>query len=103
MVEGGRIDHALHGTNAKRALEDTVAFDNAIKTALAKVDLTNTLIVVTADHDHTMTINGYSAKAIRSSVWSPIKTAIKPPMSMAARTPHRCLVTAAIVRPRVPI
>jgi alkaline phosphatase len=62
MVEGGRIDHALHGTNAKRALEDTVAFDNAIKTALAKVDLTNTLIVVTADHDHTMTINGYSAK-----------------------------------------
>ena len=62
MVEGGRIDHALHGTNAKRALQDTVAFDNAIKTALAKVDLSNTLIVVTADHDHTMTFNGYSAK-----------------------------------------
>jgi alkaline phosphatase len=62
MVEGGRIDHALHGTNAKRALEDTIAFDNAIKAALAKVDLTDTLVVVTADHDHTMTINGYSAK-----------------------------------------
>lgn len=62
MVEGGRIDHALHGTNAKRALQDAVAFDNAIKTALAKVDLSNTLIVVTADHDHTMTFNGYSAK-----------------------------------------
>jgi alkaline phosphatase len=60
MVEGGRIDHALHGTNAKRALEDTIAFDNAIKAALAKVDLTNTLIVVTADHDHTMAFNGYS-------------------------------------------
>ena len=62
MVEGGRIDHALHGTNAKRALEDTIAFDNAIKTALAKVDLNNTLIVVTADHDHTMTINGYAKR-----------------------------------------
>jgi alkaline phosphatase len=62
MVEGGRIDHALHGTNAKRALQDAVAFDNAIKTALSKVDLSNTLIVVTADHDHTMTFNGYSAK-----------------------------------------
>ena len=62
MVEGGRIDHALHGTNAKRALEDTVALDEAVKTALAKVDLTDTLIVVTADHDHTMTMNGYSAK-----------------------------------------
>lgn len=60
MVEGGRIDHALHGTNAKRALEDTIAFDNAIKAALSKVDLSNTLIVVTADHDHTMAFNGYS-------------------------------------------
>ena len=62
MVEGGRIDHALHGTNAKRALEDTIAFDDAIKAALGKVDLTNTLIVVTADHDHTMAFNGYGKR-----------------------------------------
>lgn len=60
MVEGGRIDHALHGTNAKRALTDTIAFDDAIKAALGKVDLTNTLVVVTADHDHTIAFNGYS-------------------------------------------
>ncbi|MEL0028451.1 MAG: alkaline phosphatase, partial [Perlucidibaca sp.] len=46
MVEGGRIDHALHGTHAKRALEDTVAFDTAIKAALDKVDLKDTLVVV---------------------------------------------------------
>ena len=64
MVEGGRIDHALHGTNAKRVLEDTIAFDDAIAAAIAQVKLTdptlaNTLIVVTADHDHTMTFNGY--------------------------------------------
>ncbi len=62
MVEGGRIDHALHGTNAKRALEDTIAFDDAIKMALGKADLTNTLIVVTADHDHTMAFNGYGKR-----------------------------------------
>jgi alkaline phosphatase len=62
MVEGGRIDHALHATNAKRALEDTIAFDDAIKAALGKVDLSNTLIVVTADHDHTMAFNGYGKK-----------------------------------------
>jgi len=62
MVEGGRIDHALHDTNAKRALVDAIAFDNAIKAVLAKVDLSNTLVVVTADHDHTMAINGYSHK-----------------------------------------
>ena len=59
MVEGGRIDHALHATNAKRALADAVAFDAAIAMALSKVNLNETLIVVTADHDHTMAINGY--------------------------------------------
>ena len=67
MVEGGRIDHALHGTNAKRALTDTIAFDDAIKAALDKARLTdptlaNTLIVVTADHDHTLAFNGYGKR-----------------------------------------
>ncbi len=67
MVEGGRIDHALHETIAKKALQDTVAFDNAIKAAIAKVkltdpDLKNTLIVVTADHDHTLVLNGYAKR-----------------------------------------
>jgi alkaline phosphatase len=64
MVEGGRIDHALHGTNAKRALEDTLAFDAAIQTALDYMEkkdpgLKNTLVVVTADHDHAIAFNGY--------------------------------------------
>ena len=62
MVEGGRIDHALHDTNAKRALEEAKAFDAAIRVALSKVDLSNTLIVVTADHDHTMAFNGYGKR-----------------------------------------
>ncbi|MYM22052.1 sulfatase-like hydrolase/transferase [Duganella sp. FT135W] len=67
MVEGGRIDHGLHETTAKKALQDTVAFDNAIKAAIAKAKLTdptlaNTLIVVTADHDHTMVLNGYAKR-----------------------------------------
>lgn len=62
MVEGGRIDHALHGTQARYALQDAVAFDEAIKLALGKVNLANTLIVVTADHDHTLTINGYGQR-----------------------------------------
>lgn len=67
MVEGGRIDHALHATNAKRALVDTIAFDDAIQAAIEKVKqsdptLANTLIVVTADHDHTLTFNGYGKR-----------------------------------------
>lgn len=66
MVEGGRIDHALHETTARKALQDTAAFDDAIAIAITKMkvidpDLKNTLIVVTADHDHTLVLNGYAA------------------------------------------
>ena len=39
MVEGGRIDHALHETTARKALQDTVAFDNAIKAAIDKLNV----------------------------------------------------------------
>ncbi|MCW5696200.1 MAG: alkaline phosphatase [Bauldia sp.] len=59
MVEGGRIDHAHHAGNAARALYDTIAFNAAIQTALDMTSREDTLIVVTADHSHSMTINGY--------------------------------------------
>ena len=67
MVEGGKIDHALHDTNAKRALVETIAFDDAIKTVVDRMQvldpgLKNTLIVVTADHDHTLVMNGYAKR-----------------------------------------
>jgi alkaline phosphatase len=76
MVEGGRIDHALHETSARKALQDTVAFDDAIKAALAKAkssdpDLKNTLIVVTADHDHTLVLNGYAKRTGKTAVGNP--------------------------------
>lgn len=62
MVEAGRVDHAHHGTNAYRALVDMQAFDAAIAAALERVDLDDTLVVVTADHGHTMTFAGYPAR-----------------------------------------
>lgn len=76
MVEGGRIDHALHETTAKKALQDTVAFDNAIKAAIDKArvadpTLKNTLIVVTADHDHTLVLNGYAKRTGKTAAGSP--------------------------------
>jgi alkaline phosphatase len=64
MVEGGKIDHALHDSNAKNALVETIDFDDAIQVAIDRMraldpGLEHTLIVVTADHDHTMVLNGY--------------------------------------------
>lgn len=59
MVEAGRIDHAHHGGNARRALQDTVALNQALKAAMDSVDLKDTLIVVTSDHSHTFTMSGY--------------------------------------------
>jgi alkaline phosphatase len=59
MFEGGRVDHASHESNAYRTLTDAVALNEAVKIALDKVDTDDTLIVVTADHSHTLTINGY--------------------------------------------
>ncbi len=62
MVEGGRIDHAHHANTAYHALTDAIAFSDAVKTALDKVDLDDTLILVTADHSHVFTIAGYPAR-----------------------------------------
>lgn len=59
MVEGGRIDHGSHSGNAYRALSDTVELSNAVRAAVQKVNLDETLIVVTADHSHTLVIQGY--------------------------------------------
>jgi alkaline phosphatase len=62
MVEGGRIDHAHHAGNAHRALTDAIALSEAVKTALDKVDLEKTLVIVTADHSHVFTIGGYPTR-----------------------------------------
>lgn len=59
MVEGGRIDHAHHAGNAFRALTDTVAFSDAVRAAVAATEGTDTLILVTADHSHTLSFAGY--------------------------------------------
>lgn len=59
MVEAGRIDHAHHGTNAYRAMTDTQELSRAVAKAIAMTDPEETLILVTADHSHTLTISGY--------------------------------------------
>ena len=53
LVEGGKIDLAHHVSNARRAIDDFVAFDEAIGRAQEIVSLNDTLFIVTADHSHT--------------------------------------------------
>ncbi|WP_434027629.1 alkaline phosphatase [[Pseudomonas] boreopolis] len=61
MVEGGRIDHANHAGNAYRALDETIALSEAVRTAVETAP-EDTLIVVTADHAHTLNFVGYPVR-----------------------------------------
>lgn len=76
MVEGGLIDHALHATLGKRALQETVSFNAALQAALERMEaldpgLKHTLIVATADHDHTLLLNGYAARTGKTTSTNP--------------------------------
>ncbi len=62
MVEGARIDHANHSGNAARALGDTIAMSDAVKAAVDATSAEDTLIIVTADHSHTLNFVGYPAR-----------------------------------------
>ncbi len=62
VVEGGRIDHAHHANNAQRALSETLAFSRAVEVAIELTDPAKTLIVVTADHGHPLTMAGYATR-----------------------------------------
>ena len=62
LVEGGRIDHAHHYGNAYRALSDTVAMSDAVRAAEQATSARDTLILVTADHAHTLTFAGYPTR-----------------------------------------
>lgn len=59
VVEGGLIDVAHHEGNAFRALTDTIALSDAVEVAMRKSSAQDTLVIVTADHSHTLTIAGY--------------------------------------------
>lgn len=62
LVEGGLIDHGHHGNKAIKALTETLEMDEAVEMAKKMTNSVDTLIVVTADHSHTMTINGYPSR-----------------------------------------
>ncbi len=62
MVEAGRIDHAHHEGLAGKALLDAVELSRAVARAKSLTKDDETLIIVTADHSHTLTMSGYPAR-----------------------------------------
>ncbi|KAG8240334.1 hypothetical protein J437_LFUL000809 [Ladona fulva] len=80
VVEGGLIDIAHHRGTARKALDETLAMEEAVISVVEKLSLSSsststphshtasgfmpnmsseTLLIVTSDHTHTMSINGY--------------------------------------------
>jgi alkaline phosphatase len=61
MMEAGLIDYGHHDNFAKKAFEETLELEKAVIKALdlTKDEEDETLIVVTGDHSHAFTINGY--------------------------------------------
>jgi len=65
MVEGGKIDWACHANDARAAIGDVLALDQAVKVAVdfAESHPSETLIVVTGDHETGGMSLGFSSTA----------------------------------------
>lgn len=59
FVEGAKIDIGHHKSRAKYALDETVELSTAVRAARERTSEDDTLIVVTSDHSHTMSMAGY--------------------------------------------
>lgn len=62
VIEAGRIDHGHHDGIAYKALTETQELHETVAWLLTQVDLEETLIIVTADHSHTLTLAGYATR-----------------------------------------
>ena len=76
IVEGHNIGEALDGSLARKALQEGRGFDDAVKVAIDKLratdpELRDTLVVATADHDHTLVMNGNASFVERTTETRP--------------------------------
>ena len=56
------IDKAHHSNKYKLALEEALRWEEALKTAIKMTNEEDTLILLTADHSHPLTLNGYTPR-----------------------------------------
>ncbi|XP_028966835.1 alkaline phosphatase-like [Galendromus occidentalis] len=62
FIEAGNIDQAHHDNLAAHALEEVYQLDKAVRISTKLLSPKNTLFLVTADHSHPFTVNGYAAR-----------------------------------------
>ncbi|OQR66555.1 alkaline phosphatase [Tropilaelaps mercedesae] len=60
FIEGANIDAAHHVNLAAHALEEVYQMDKAVRVATKFLSPKNSLLVVSADHSHPFTMNGYA-------------------------------------------
>ena len=61
-LAGGLIDVAHHDSLAKKALEETLQLEEAVRVAASLTDEEETLMIVTADHSHAFSLAGYTKR-----------------------------------------
>ena len=61
-IEAGRVDHANHAGNFARTAADGMIWTEAVALVDEMTDDEDTLIIVTADHEHAITFNGYCGR-----------------------------------------
>lgn len=72
FVENGLIDYGHHANYARLALDETAELSKAVQAARDVLSEEDTLIVVTADHSHTMTYSGYTHRGDDINGMSPV-------------------------------
>ncbi|XP_022082455.1 alkaline phosphatase, tissue-nonspecific isozyme-like [Acanthaster planci] len=62
LVEGAHIDTGHRQNKVGRALHETLAMDKAVEKVVSMTSDLDTMVIVTADHGHTMTMAGYPCR-----------------------------------------
>ena len=75
MIEGGDIDWAAHDNNIDNLIGTTLDFDKAVGSVIAWIEANggwaDNELIVTADHDHYLTLNGDFPTIVRNSTDTP--------------------------------
>jgi alkaline phosphatase len=83
MIEGASIDKQSHGNNVSGQIWDTIELDRAVGVARGFLNSSpairaSTLVIVTADHDQSMTVLGRTDTTLEDSIENTRSTTVYP-------------------------